>query len=145
MFTAHLEKATAKQFYVDLKSLVREMGRDADQVLVLPGFSPVIGSTEAEARRYAGELNELADPEIGRQRLSLRFGGHDFSHLPLDKKLKPADFPDPERGRGVPQPDRGHRRLCPGRSNRRAAAAAGKLAGAAAISPLKARPSRPPI
>ncbi len=95
VFTAHLEKATAKQFYVDLKSLVGEMGRDAGQVLVLPGFSPVIGSTEAEARRYAGELNELADPEIGRQRLSLRFGGHDFSHLPLDKKLKPADFPDP--------------------------------------------------
>jgi alkanesulfonate monooxygenase SsuD/methylene tetrahydromethanopterin reductase-like flavin-dependent oxidoreductase (luciferase family) len=55
----------------------------------------VIGSTEAEARRYADELNELADPEIGRQRLSLRFGGHDFSHLPLDKKLKPTDFPDP--------------------------------------------------
>ena len=95
VFTAHLEKATAKQFYVDLKSLVTEMGRDADQVLVLPGFSLVIGSTEAEARRYADELNELADPEIGRQRLSLRFGGHDFSHLPLDKKLKPTDFPDP--------------------------------------------------
>jgi alkanesulfonate monooxygenase SsuD/methylene tetrahydromethanopterin reductase-like flavin-dependent oxidoreductase (luciferase family) len=64
-------------------------------VLILPGFSPVIASTEAEARRYADELNALTDPEIGRQRLSLRFGGHDFSHLPLDKPLVPEDFPDP--------------------------------------------------
>jgi len=95
VFTAHLEKATAKAFYTDLKTLVREMGRTSDRVLILPGFSPVIGSTEMEARHFADELNELADPEIGRQRLSLRFGGHNFSHLPLDKKLTPADFPDP--------------------------------------------------
>src|SRR5215204_1346524 len=83
VFTAHLEKATAKAFYTDLKTLVREMGRTSVRVLILPGFSPVIGSTEMEAHRFADELNELADPEIGRQRLSLRFGGHNFSHLPL--------------------------------------------------------------
>jgi FMN-dependent oxidoreductase (nitrilotriacetate monooxygenase family) len=95
VFTAHLEKATAKAFYTDLKSLAKSYGRDAQHVVILPGFSPVIGSTEAEAKRYAEELNELTDPEIGRQRLSLRFGGHDFSHLPLDRPLTPADFPDP--------------------------------------------------
>jgi FMN-dependent oxidoreductase (nitrilotriacetate monooxygenase family) len=95
VFTAHLEKATAKAFYTDLKALVTEMGRNPNDVLILPGFSPIIASTEAEARRYADELNELADPEIGRQRLSQRFGGYDFSHLPLNKKLTPADFPDP--------------------------------------------------
>jgi FMN-dependent oxidoreductase (nitrilotriacetate monooxygenase family) len=94
VFTAHLEKATARAFYSDLKALVAEMGRNPDEVIILPGFSPIIGSTEAEAHRYADELNELADPEVGRQRLSLRFGGHDFSHLPLDKKLTPEDFPN---------------------------------------------------
>ena len=30
------------------------------------------------------ELNDLADIEIGRSRLASRFGGYDFSHLPLD-------------------------------------------------------------
>jgi len=95
VFTAHLEKVTAKEFYADLKSLVGEFGRTPDDVLILPGFSPIIASTEAEAKRYADELNALTDPEIGRQRLSLRFGGHDFSHLPLDKPLAPEDFPDP--------------------------------------------------
>ncbi len=95
VFTAHMEKATAKAFYGDLKSLVRAQGRAEDQTLILPGLSPVIGSSEAEAQRLAQELNDLADPEVGRDRLSGRFGGVDFSHLPLDKPLSPEDFPDP--------------------------------------------------
>lgn len=41
------------------------------------------------------ELGALTDPEVGRSRLSARFGGHDFSHLPLDRPLTPQDFPDP--------------------------------------------------
>jgi len=64
-------------------------------VLILPGLSPVIGATEAEAQRLARELNELSAPEVGRKRLSGRFGGHDFSHLDLDATLSPEDFPDP--------------------------------------------------
>src|SRR5262249_15950243 len=43
----------------------------------------------------ARELNELSDPEVGRKRLSGRFGGHDFSQLPLDRPLAPEDFPEP--------------------------------------------------
>jgi FMN-dependent oxidoreductase (nitrilotriacetate monooxygenase family) len=95
VFTAHLEKATAQEFYADMKKRVAGAGRSADQVLILPGLNPVIESTEAEAKRRQQELNELADPEIGRRTLSSRFGGHDFSHLPLDEPLKPEDFPDP--------------------------------------------------
>ncbi len=95
VFTAQLEKTTAQEFYADLKSRVTAEGRDVDQVLVLPGLSPLIASTEAEAIRLADELGALADPEIGRKRLSGRFGGHDFSHLPLDEPLVPEDFPDP--------------------------------------------------
>lgn len=94
VFTAQMEKATAKEFYADLKHQVVEEGRVPEQVVILPGLSPVIGSTEAEAKRIARELNELTDPEVGRKRLSGRFGGHDFSHLPLDKPLSPEDFPD---------------------------------------------------
>ncbi len=95
MFTAHLEQTTAREFYKDVKARVRKAGRREDQALVLPGFSPVIASTEAEAIRYRDELNGLTDVEVGRKRLSGRFGGHDFSHLPLDTPLSPDDFPDP--------------------------------------------------
>src|SRR6266699_3045253 len=95
VFTAHMAKATAQEFYADLKKLAAEEGRNPAQVLILPGLSPMIGSTEAEAQRLAREANELTDPEVGRKRLSGRFGGHDFSHLPLDRPLTPEDFPDP--------------------------------------------------
>ena len=95
IFTAQLEKRTAQTFYADLKSRVVAAGRPEDQALILPGLSPMIASTEAEAKRMAEELGELANPEAGRKRMSGRFGGYDFSHLPLDKPLKPEDFPDP--------------------------------------------------
>jgi FMN-dependent oxidoreductase (nitrilotriacetate monooxygenase family) len=95
VFTAHMEKATAQAFYVDLKSLIAAEGRSPEQVLILPGLSPMIAGTEAEAGRLARELNELSDPEVGRKRLSGRFGGYDFSHLPLDRPLVPEDFPAP--------------------------------------------------
>lgn len=95
VFTAQMEKATALDFYAELKRLAVEEGRDPSHVLILPGLSPVIGGTEAEAERIAQELNALSDPEVGRKRLSGRFGGHDFSHLPLDKPLAAEDFPDP--------------------------------------------------
>ncbi len=95
VFTAQMEKATARDFYADLKRQAAEEGRDPAQVLILPGLSPVIGATEAEAQRIARDLNDLSDPEVGRKRLSGRFGGHDFSHLPLDKPLSPEDFPPP--------------------------------------------------
>ena len=95
VFTAQMEKATAQEFYSDLKRLVVAEGRAPDQALILPGLSPVIAATETEAQRLARDLNDLTDPEVGRKRLSGRFGGHDFSHLPLDKPLVPEDFPDP--------------------------------------------------
>src|SRR5258707_13692028 len=58
----------------------------------------MIAATEAEAQRLAREVNALTDREVGRKRLSGRFGGHDFSPLPLDRPLAPGDFPDPGLG-----------------------------------------------
>ena len=95
VFTAHVEKRTAQEFYADLKALAAAERRNPDHVLILPGMSPMIGSTQTEAQRLAREVNELTDPEVGRKRLSNRFGGHDFSDLPLDRPLLPDDFPDP--------------------------------------------------
>ena len=95
VFTAHMAKATAQEFYADLKRLAAAEGRLPEHVLILPGLSPMIAATEAEAQRLARAVNDLTDPEVGRKRLSGRFGGHDFSHLPLDLPLVPEDFPDP--------------------------------------------------
>jgi len=95
IFTAHLQKSTAQAFHADLKSRAARVGRAADEIVVLPGISPVIGSSEAGAQRIWQELNALSDPSVGLERLKNRFGGHDFSHLPLDRVLSVEDFPDP--------------------------------------------------
>ena len=73
-----------------------EEGRTPEQVLILPGLSPMI-AVDAKPRRSAwrARLNELSDPEVGRKRLSGRFGGHDFSHLPLDTPADARGFPRP--------------------------------------------------
>ncbi|WP_136684297.1 LLM class flavin-dependent oxidoreductase [Falsirhodobacter xinxiangensis] len=95
IFTAHLGKDTAQGFYADIKARAAARGRRRDDVVVLPGISPAIGSTQAEADRVFEELDELTSPEIGLTRLTARFGGHDFSDVPLDRPLRVGDFPDP--------------------------------------------------
>src|SRR6201987_4549154 len=67
VFTAHMAKATAQEFYADLKRLAAAEGRDPEHVLILPGLSPMIAATEAEAQRLAREVNELTEPEVGRK------------------------------------------------------------------------------
>ena len=101
IFTAHSDMESAMAFYVDQKARVKAVGRASDQALILPGFSPMIASTEAEAKRMEQELNELADPEVGRMKLSDRFDGQDFSHLPLDTRLSLDDFPDAALNEGT--------------------------------------------
>ena len=95
IFTAHLNKESAIAFYNDIKTQGRALGRSPDQIVILPGISAAIGSTEAEAKRVWAELNELSHPSVGLARLSNRFGGYDFSHLKLDQVLSVEDFPDP--------------------------------------------------
>lgn len=96
IFTAHLNKTSAQHFYRDVKARAVAHGRAPTDLAVLPGLSAAVGSTEAEARRIWEELDALTSPSVGLARLSARFGGHTFDHLPLDKPLKRGDFPDPD-------------------------------------------------
>lgn len=97
IFTAHLGKESARAFSADVKGRAAAYGRRPEDIVVLPGLSAVVGSTQAEADRIWEELDALTSPEIGLARLSARFGGHDFSGLPLDRVLTRGDFPDPDR------------------------------------------------
>jgi FMN-dependent oxidoreductase (nitrilotriacetate monooxygenase family) len=65
VFTAQPTLAEGKAFYADLKARVARVGRDPEQVKILPGISPILGGTEAEARRLEAELNDLIVPAYG--------------------------------------------------------------------------------
>ena len=83
----------------------RRLGRDPDQLKVLPGISPFIGSTEAEARALEEELDELIQPRVrpdaARQRSRRRPG----RVRPRRARSRPTCS---RRGRtdGAPQPRR---------------------------------------
>lgn len=95
IFTAHGSKESAQGFYADIKGQAKALGRRAEGIVILPGISAAIGSTEYEARQVWEELDSLTSIDVGLGRLSARFGGHDFSSLPLDRRLTRDDFPDP--------------------------------------------------
>ena len=82
IFTAHQTLANAQAFYADIKARAAGLGRDPSQVVILPGISPFIGSTEAEARRLQEEFNDLTQAEYATDQLKRLIGvdlsGHDL-------------------------------------------------------------------
>ncbi|GAA2434109.1 LLM class flavin-dependent oxidoreductase [Streptomyces macrosporus] len=100
VFTAHQTLASGQAFYADLKARVAAAGRDPGQVLILPGISPFIGSTEAEARALHEEFNELIQPAYSLQQLH-RVLGLELDEEALDGPV-PRELVDTggERGNG---------------------------------------------
>jgi FMN-dependent oxidoreductase (nitrilotriacetate monooxygenase family) len=88
VFTAQRTPAEGQAFYADLKRRAAAAGRDPSQIVILPGISPFIGSTEAEARQVERELHDLVQPEYALKQLSF-FLERDFGVDQLDQKLPP--------------------------------------------------------
>ncbi|GIJ00078.1 FMN-dependent oxidoreductase (nitrilotriacetate monooxygenase family) [Sediminihabitans luteus] len=90
IFTAHQRIEDAQAFYSDVKRTALAHGRSADQIKILPGISPFIGSTEAEARELEATFNELTVPEYGLRNLGAQ-AGVDLTTLDLDAPV-PLDL-----------------------------------------------------
>ncbi len=86
IFTAQQTLVAGQQFYSDVKSRLVKYGRNPDQLKILPGICPIIGSTESEAKEKERELNELTVPAYGLQQLSNMLGV-DLYTYPLDGSL----------------------------------------------------------
>ncbi|MEV0582554.1 LLM class flavin-dependent oxidoreductase [Nonomuraea sp. NPDC050310] len=86
VFTAQQTLREAREFSVDLKARLPRHGRRQDELLVLPGISPIIGSTEREALRLEKELEELIIPAYGLSQLS-NLVGIDLDESALDRPL----------------------------------------------------------
>ena len=91
IFAAQSRLDEARAFRSAVQERMPKYGRSPDAVKVLPGLSPIIASTEAEAMRKDAELDELILPAVGVWMLSeqMRFGLYDY---PLDAKLPTADI-----------------------------------------------------
>ncbi|MFN3279843.1 MAG: LLM class flavin-dependent oxidoreductase [Paracoccus hibiscisoli] len=91
IFTAHSRIGTAQEFYADIKARVAGQGRNPDHVLIMPGVSPFVGRTEAEAREKYDRLTSLILPEDGIALLNGLTGGTlDLTGYDVDGPLPPA-------------------------------------------------------
>ncbi|AQZ63539.1 Nitrilotriacetate monooxygenase component A [[Actinomadura] parvosata subsp. kistnae] len=86
VFTAQQTLPEAREFYTDLKRRLAAHGRQPGDLLVLPGISPIIGSTEHEARLLERELEELIIPAYGLSQLS-HLTGIELTEDALDRPL----------------------------------------------------------
>jgi FMN-dependent oxidoreductase (nitrilotriacetate monooxygenase family) len=87
IFTAQQRINDAQAFYADVKGKAAALGRDPEHIKILPGLSPFIGGTEAEARRLETEFNELTIPAFGLMQLK------DFAYVDLDDLELDAPVP----------------------------------------------------
>ncbi|RJL19923.1 LLM class flavin-dependent oxidoreductase [Paracoccus siganidrum] len=91
IFTAHQHLSTAQEFYRDIKSRARELGRNPDHILIMPGVAPFVGRTDEEAREKYDALTSLIRDEDGVSLLNGLTGGTlDLTGYDLDAPLPPA-------------------------------------------------------
>lgn len=68
LFTTQHDLGAAQSFHADIKARAAAQGRrDPAHVLVWPGLSPLVASTETEARRRLAELQDLIHDDVARQ------------------------------------------------------------------------------
>jgi FMN-dependent oxidoreductase (nitrilotriacetate monooxygenase family) len=90
IFTAHQRLEDGQAFAADIRARASAFGRDPQGIKILPGISPFIGSTEAEARALEVEFNELTVPAYGLRQLSTLTGvelGEDQLDKPVPTEL----------------------------------------------------------
>ena len=89
VFTGQATLAEAQAFYLDVKSRASSFGRNPEEILILPGFEPIIGKTDEEAEQKYQDIANLVSIEQALNYLGRFFEHHDFSQYPLD-----APFPE---------------------------------------------------
>lgn len=89
VFTTQVDLDASRAFADEMRSLAVAAGREATAVKVLPGLTPIVGRTRAEAQELAHDLGSLVSEQATLQFMTAAFGGLDLSGLKLDEP-----FPD---------------------------------------------------
>jgi FMN-dependent oxidoreductase (nitrilotriacetate monooxygenase family) len=91
VFTVGATEDDAIAFYRDLKGRAVRHGRRPEDLIIMPGVNPVVGSTEAEANAKLDRLHALIDAKVALASLQNFMPDVDLSALALDAPV--ADLP----------------------------------------------------
>ncbi|MBM2710654.1 LLM class flavin-dependent oxidoreductase [Mesorhizobium caraganae] len=94
VFTAAQTLEEAKAFYDDLKGRMAAYGREPNDIKIMPGVSPVVAETEAEAREKHEELQALIPDDVGVALLSSYLSISDLHRYPIDGPM--PELPETE-------------------------------------------------
>lgn len=89
VFTGGASLEDGARFYQDVKQRAMRLGRGPEDILILPGCGPIVGSTMAEAEARYEEIANLVSIEDALNYLGRYFNDIDFTQYDLD-----APFPD---------------------------------------------------
>ncbi|MCK1670388.1 LLM class flavin-dependent oxidoreductase [Bradyrhizobium sp. 150] len=64
VFTAEPSLENGKRYYASLKGKARALGRDDDEVLIMPGIVPIVGRTQQEASEKLQRLQSYTHEEV---------------------------------------------------------------------------------
>ena len=87
VFSAAQTLGEAQAFYADLKARLPKFGRSPDDIKVMPGVSPIVGSTTREARAKYDALQDLIPDEVGVALLASYLSIKNLSAFPIDGPL----------------------------------------------------------
>ncbi|TQK69020.1 FMN-dependent oxidoreductase (nitrilotriacetate monooxygenase family) [Nocardioides sp. SLBN-35] len=89
VFTTQVDPEASLAFADEMRTLAVAAGRHAGDLKVLPGVTPIVGRTRAEAGDLAAELGSYVSEPSTLQFMAASFGGLDLSSYELDDP-----FPD---------------------------------------------------
>jgi len=86
VFTSGSTFDSQKNHYEDVKTRMKKYGRQPSEMMILPGLTPIIAKTDAEARDKDAYMQSLIHPDVGKA-----FSEHileaDLSKFGIDDKL----------------------------------------------------------
>jgi FMN-dependent oxidoreductase (nitrilotriacetate monooxygenase family) len=87
VFAASQTIGEAQAYYADVKSRLAKYGRRPDDIRIMPGLSPVVAATQAEAKAKYRQLQELIPDAVGVALLASYLSIGDLSAYPVDGPL----------------------------------------------------------
>jgi alkanesulfonate monooxygenase SsuD/methylene tetrahydromethanopterin reductase-like flavin-dependent oxidoreductase (luciferase family) len=87
VFAASQTLEEARAYYVDVKRRLAKFGRHPDDIKIMPGISPIVAATEAEAKAKYQALQDLIPDAVGVALLASYLSLKDLSAYPIDGPL----------------------------------------------------------